>query len=499
MSRLSISRKILVVPLLFLGMATAFVPSAALASGAVNVEWTANADTDLWGYRVYYSSSTSLVSLSTAQASADASVTRATIVNATSAAVTGLSLGPAWRIRLTALDISGNESAFNVDSAGADVELSTALASAPPAAPSGLSAAASGTGINVNWTDNADDETSYEVERCADGVSFAPLSLTPGLGANADGFSDAGLTPGTTYTYRVRAVNGLGNSDYSLAAAAAAGGGGPTPPAAPSSLTATAASVNRIDLAWTDSSGDQTGFLIERLTGGGPFVRIATTSAAAVAYSDTGLFSGAGYTYRVSAVNEAGASSALMASASTLDNLPAAPGALRATSVAPARVVLAWADNSENESGFVIERAAGGGAFVPIATTVANAVSYSDTHLTAEAATLYRVRAVNAAGDSPPSNEVSVLVPAAAPPSSPVSRKFVTPAHPMTFFGPEAREVVIRDMAGREVFHASGDGAAPIVWNARREDGRMVESGAYIARIVNADGSKRYQTLVVAK
>jgi hypothetical protein len=69
----------------------------------------------------------------------------------------------------------------------------------------------------------------------------------------------------------------------------------------------------------------------------------------------------------------------------------------------------------------------------------------------------------------------------------------------MTFFGLEAREVAILDMIGREVFHASGDGATQIVWNARREDGRMVESGAYIARITNADGSKRYQTLVVAK
>ena len=495
MSRLSISRKNLVPLILLLGTA-AFVPAAARASGAVNVEWTANADSDLWGYRIYYSSSASLVSLSTAQASADAAVIRTTIVNATSASVTGLSLGSTWRIRLTAVDTSGNESAFNVDSAGADVELSTALAGAPPAAPSGLSAVASGAGINVNWTDNADDETGYDVERGTDGVSFTPL-LT--LGANADGFFDSGLTTGVIYYYRVRAMNGFGNSGYSNSASAAAGGGGPTPPAAPSGLTATPVSINQINLAWTDSSGDETGFLIERQTGGGPFVQIATTAAAVIAYSDTGLSSGAAYTYRLSAVNAAGASSALLASASTLNNLPAAPGALHVTSVTPARVVLAWVDNSENESGFVVERAAGGGSFVPIVTTVANAVTYSDTHLTAETTYLYRVLAVNAAGDSAPSNEISVLVPGAAPPSSPVSRKFVTPAHPMTFFGLEAREVAILDMIGREVFHASGDGATQIVWNARREDGRMVESGAYIARITNADGSKRYQTLVVAK
>jgi hypothetical protein len=88
----------------------------------------------------------------------------------------------------------------------------------------------------------------------------------------------------------------------------------PTPippplPEAPSALTATAVSRSRIDLAWQDHSGNETGFQIERSRSGGAFALIATTAAGATSHSDTsGLTPNKTFSYRVRAVNAAGSS-----------------------------------------------------------------------------------------------------------------------------------------------------------------------------------------------
>lgn len=85
----------------------------------------------------------------------------------------------------------------------------------------------------------------------------------------------------------------------------AAGGG--TPPAAPSNLTATSPRKKVIDLAWSDNSGDETGFKIERATNAaGPFTQIATVAANVRTYRNSGLSSGTTYHYRVRATNGSG-------------------------------------------------------------------------------------------------------------------------------------------------------------------------------------------------
>src|SRR5574341_1313206 len=89
----------------------------------------------------------------------------------------------------------------------------------PPADPTNLTAtAASRTQIDLTWTDNATDETGYEVERSTDGgTTWSPLASLP---ANSQSHADTGLTCGTTYHYRVYATNADGNSGYSNVASA---------------------------------------------------------------------------------------------------------------------------------------------------------------------------------------------------------------------------------------------------------------------------------------
>src|SRR5437660_8134368 len=83
----------------------------------------------------------------------------------------------------------------------------------------------------------------------------------------------------------------------------------PTPvPNAPSNLTATAVSTSQINLSWTDNSGDENGFKIERCQGNNctNFVEIAQVPANTSSYPDSALLSNTFYRYQVRAFNAAG-------------------------------------------------------------------------------------------------------------------------------------------------------------------------------------------------
>src|SRR6185369_9968004 len=93
----------------------------------------------------------------------------------------------------------------------------------PPTAPSGLQAtAATNVQINLSWTAANDNVavTGYLIERCQGSgcSSFAQVAAPPGTGTT---YVDSGLTPSTSYSYRVRANDGSGNlGPYSGSASA---------------------------------------------------------------------------------------------------------------------------------------------------------------------------------------------------------------------------------------------------------------------------------------
>ncbi|WP_433077181.1 protein kinase domain-containing protein [Dactylosporangium sp. CA-052675] len=170
-------------------------------------------------------------------------------------------------------------------------------AAGAPAVPSGLRATpVSASAIRLQWTDNAADETGYEVLNGA---------ATRTAGAGATSLTWDGLAPDTYMCFKVRAVNAAGPSAWFpvaqqdwVCATSLAGTG----PAAPSNLSATAVGPTGIRLQWTDNAGDETGFTVINGTAS------RTTGANVSSYTWDGLTPGTYMCFKVRAFNAAGVS-----------------------------------------------------------------------------------------------------------------------------------------------------------------------------------------------
>jgi YD repeat-containing protein len=305
----------------------------------------------------------------------------------------------------------------------------TKVTAGPPGAPTNISATAQSISqINVSWTASSAAAGStisgYYVERCqgAGCTSFSQIGTT-----SDPSYVDPGLSPSTTYVYRIRSYSSAGLTSAYSATASATTNADTTPPTAPASLTATAASGSQINLTWTGSTDNVgvVGYKIERCQGSGctSFTQITTTSGAS--YSDTSLSQGSTYTYRVRAYDAAGNNSGYSNTAAvTLADTtpPSAPAGLTASLSGGSTVNLSWSASTDNVAvaGYAIERCQGSGctSFTQITTT--GSTSYSDGGVSNGFAYGYRVRAYDAAGNySGYSNTATVTLADTSPPTAP--------------------------------------------------------------------------------
>ena len=181
---------------------------------------------------------------------------------------------------------------------------------------------------------------------------------------------------------------------------------------APSDLTANPISSSQVSLQWQDNSDNEEGFKIERQTGSTvSYTQIAIVNSDVNTYQDSALDCETDYSYRVRAYNSAGDSDYSNGVTITLDcppTIPTSPSNLTASVVSFSQVNLFWSDNSDNESGFVIERdSETGGNYSLIYTSSPDITFYSDLDLSADTTYHYRVYAFNSAGFSEYSNVIT--------------------------------------------------------------------------------------------
>lgn len=189
-----------------------------------------------------------------------------------------------------------------VNAGGGSAYISAAPVGTPPdlpAKPGGLSATSIDSGLlRLSWSDLSDNETGFVIERKHGLSSFSVITT---VGAGSVQYFDGGLLEATSYTYRLKTVNTQGASDYTNEFS------GITLPQSPGDLTATSGP-RRIMLTWRDRSNGETGYQIDRKSGGGAFTPVKNLGAGATAYTDSDVAAGVEYTYRVRASGAGGAS-----------------------------------------------------------------------------------------------------------------------------------------------------------------------------------------------
>jgi regulation of enolase protein 1 (concanavalin A-like superfamily) len=159
-----------------------------------------------------------------------------------------------------------------------------------------------------------------------------------------------------------------------------------------------------LNISWSDGEGE-TGYLLERSTDGVTFTTAADLGANVSSFTDTGLPGSLRYFYRVSAKDAAGRSAP--ASAVSAINRPSSVTNLKFMSVSTTHVVIDWRD-TDNESGYRVERSADGGVnWATLTTTAANVPSYSSTGLTQGVTYQFRITPTSALGDGV-ANTISV-------------------------------------------------------------------------------------------
>ena len=355
--------------------------ASAITQTSLTLSWTAPGG-PITGYTLEYSTDNTFAS----------GVTTLTPGGgATSQAITGLTANTTYHFRLRA------------NNAGGPSPNATTQATTPPnlpGVPTGFAAtAASSSQINLSWTSGG-GQTAQELQYSTSST-FASNVQNVAVAGNATSASVTGLSEGTTYYFRLRGQNTAGFSGYANAQATTL----TNPPNGPSNLSANAVSPTQINLTWTDNSGNESGFYIERATGAGSFTQIAQVNANATSYSSNGLGENTTYRFRVRAFNSAGASGySNEASATTPFTLPAAPANLSASATGQTTINLTWSDNAGNETNYDVEQSTNGTTFTRIAQLGAGATSFGVTGLTANTTYSFRVRATNPAGASGYSN-----------------------------------------------------------------------------------------------
>lgn len=177
----------------------------------------------------------------------------------------------------------------------------------------------------------------------------------------------------------------------------------PTAPAAPTSLVATGGNAV-VSLSWSGSSGATSYNVLRSTVSGGPYASVATGVTSA-AYSDAGVTNGSTYYYVVQAVNSVGTSGNSNQASVTPHAPPASPtnlGALPGNAV----VSLSWTGSTNAASYNVFRSTVSGGPFAAIANGVTT-TSYSNAGVVNGTTYYYVVQAVNSAGTSGNSNQVS--------------------------------------------------------------------------------------------
>ncbi len=413
--------------------------TATAGNGQVTLSW--NPVSQATSYNVYYKQGTGVTTSSGTELTGVSNP-----VN-----VTGLANGQVYSFIVTAVNAMGEGSASS--------ELDQTPQSAPvPGIPGDLTAAAGNGSVTLGWS-AVSGATSYNV------YYKQGAGVTTGNGIEISGANNpaavTGLTNGKLYSFIVTAVIGAteGSSSVEVDQTPLA------PPGVPGGLTATPGDSN-ISLTWNPVSGAQSYNLYYKQGAGVTMANGTRLSGITAPWDVTNLANGQLYSFILTAVNSVGESSPSLEVDQAPQGLPAIPTNLTAAP-SDGQIALTW-DAVSNATSYNIYYS----LFPGVTTTTglktsATVNARTLTNLTDGLAYYFAVTAVNSAGESPLSMEVSATPSAPAVTNNPPAQPgFSLPDQPVfinlqTVYPLSARLQAVSNNAAQISFTLNYAGAYP--------------------------------------
>ena len=289
----------------------------------------------------------------------------------------------------------------------------TTVSALPPGAPLNFTATSPGQAeIQLSWgrpsSDGSSPITGYRIQSSQDGSTWT--TLVPNARPGSLTYSHTALSAGSTWHYRVAAINSPGIGPWSATAIGTTVSA--LPPGAPFNLTATTPGQAEIRLSWgrTTSEGGApiTGYRIQASQDGSTWATLVPNARpGSLTYSHTALSAGSTWHYRVAAINSAGLGpwSNVATARTVLPVTPQVPGPPvnpAATPEGTKSIRLTWrppaSKGSGAISGYQLEVSEDGVRWSPLDAVGPVTTSYTNTGLSPQSARRYRVAAVNSVG-----------------------------------------------------------------------------------------------------
>ena len=331
--------------------------------------------------------------------------------------ITGLTNNTTYRFKVRGMNAVG----AGAESAESDPISPSATA---PAAPAGLSAkTATASSVVLSWTSPGDlSITDWQYDQAA--PPAVPFDNTwysiSGAGAGTATATVTGVPGGRVWSFKLRAVNGIGDGAASAAVQPR--------PAAPA--PAVAKSAGQLSVSWTAPANlgpAISGYTVQWKSGGESFGSTRQATTTGTSHSITQLTNGTEYSIRVRASNSAGDGDwSSVVTGTPNANPPLKPSRPQATA-GNAQVSLAWTAGGNGGAAITgwkyRQKADAGdwGDWTPIPGSGASTTSHTVTTLTNGTEYTFQVRAVNSAGDGAASDDSNPVTPSTSGPTVPAA------------------------------------------------------------------------------
>jgi len=247
--------------------------------------------------------------------------------------------------------------------------------------------------VLLTWTNDPNNDCSLRIER------KDPLEedyhVIAYVNSNVTYYNDtSAIKPNSIYYYRVSAYDSDENYSSSEPVAFSTNS-----PESPSYLRMIVLSNDQIYLMWDDNSSNEQYFKIERSVNHGAYTLLATVTANVTSYTDSNVYPGYTYSYRVRAYNPYGYSDEYTNVASAASSaVITPPQSLNVNVVSSEQIDLTWSYTGNANPSTIIERKTGNnGKWTEIAKIAAGVTKYRDTGLQSDTTYYYRIRAAGGA------------------------------------------------------------------------------------------------------